>query len=112
MMNICMFMLESNLEENGFNNDVLMTMSDTEYLSYPSDLTSMRIAQLNDESLMLIVWSYIASSGPTNTLYTYYKYVEGVELTHKNNRIMVPKSKQQSVLDWYHTICIGTSRNK
>ena len=73
-------------------------MSDTEEdLSYPLDLTPMRTSQLNDEGLMsIVINSYIASSGPDNTIYTYmYKYVEGIELVHKNNRIMVLNSKQQ-----------------
>ena len=36
----------------------------------------------------------------------YLQSVEGIELVHKNNRILVPQSKQQSVLDWYHDILI------
>lgn len=49
MMNICIFMAESNFKENNFDSDGLMKMSDTqEDLSYILDLTSMRTAQLND----------------------------------------------------------------
>ena len=33
--------------------------------------------------------------------------MEGIELIHKkNNRIMVPPSEQQVVLEWYHNILI------
>ena len=32
--------------------------------------------------------------------------MEGIELIHKNNRIIVLQSKQQSVLEWYHNILI------
>ena len=52
-------MLESNFEVDGYNSNILMIMLDTqEEDSYPLDLTSMRTAQLNDESLMLIVGNY------------------------------------------------------
>ena len=81
-----------------------MTISDTqEGSSYLLDLTSMRIAQLNDESLMSKVGNCLASCEQNNTIYT-YKCVEGVEFIHKNNRTLVPKLKQQSVLEWYHNI--------
>ena len=68
-------------------------------------------AQLNNKDLISIVRIYIVSSGPDNTIYT-YKYVEGIELIRKYNILLVPKSKQQSVLDWYHKILVhpGVSR--
>ena len=58
----------------------------------------MRTTQLNVEGLMSIVGRYIASSGMEDTIYT-YKYIKGIELVNKNNRMLVPNSKQQSVLD-------------
>jgi hypothetical protein len=32
--------------------------------------------------------------------------VEDVKLIHENNRILVPQSKQQEMLDWYHNILV------
>ena len=38
-------------------------------------------------------------------MYT-YKAVKDVELIHKNNQILVPRSKHESVLHWYHAILV------
>ena len=37
------------------------------------------------------------------------KTVEDVKLVHKNNQILLPQSKQQNVLDWYHKVLIYPS---
>ena len=106
MMNMCMFMLESNFKEDGFDSNVLMSLLDTsEDLLYVLDLHAMRTAQLADNSLMLMAEKNIASKVNSNTNYP-YKSVNGVEFIHKNNWILVPESKQQSLLDWYHVILI------
>ena len=99
-------MSESNFNEDGFDcdNNILMTASENNS-SYPLDLQSMQTAQLNDESLVNMVDSHITSNSTSSTTYT-YKSVEGLELIHKNNRILVPQSKQQVVLEWYHNILI------
>ena len=56
MMNMCIFMLESNFKEDGFNSDVLMTLSDIEEdCLYALDLQLMRTAQMNNNSLMSMV---------------------------------------------------------
>ena len=48
---MCMYMSESNFEEDGFDSDGLRTMSDTqEDSSHPLNFTSMRTAQLNNEA--------------------------------------------------------------
>ena len=65
----------------------------------------MREAQLDDEQLNKIVKKHLSCDGNNDTVYT-YKAVEDVELIHQNNQILVPKSKQQSVLNWYHKILI------
>ena len=52
-----------------------------------------------------IVKKHLSCNGNNDTVYT-YKSVEDVEFIHQNNRILVPKSKQQRVLDWYHDILI------
>ena len=107
MMNICMFLSGCEFEDDGFNSDcdTVMTMSETEDCEYALDLKSMREAQLDDKALMKLVKQHIQSNGHDDTIYT-YKSVEDVVLIHKNNRILVPQSKQQQVLDWYHDILI------
>ena len=71
MMNMCMFMSESNVEEDGFDSDALMTLLDTQQdLLYALDIQSMRTTQLNDDSLMLMVEKCIASRVISNTSYT------------------------------------------
>ena len=42
---------------------------------------------------------------PEGTLYT-TKEVEGVYLLHKNNKIIVPPTLQERVMEWYHTILV------
>ena len=42
---------------------------------------------------------------PNGTTYT-TKKVEGVYLIHKNNRIIVPPTLQERVMEWYHTILV------
>ena len=105
MMNICMFLSESEFEEDNFNNDAIMTMTELEDPSYALDLKLMQEAQLNNEELVRIVKNHLSGSGKNDTVYT-YKKLEGVELIHTNNRILVPRSRQQSVLDWYHDVLI------
>ena len=105
MMNMCMLLLESEFEEDGFDDDVMMSMVEVEDPSYTLDLKLMREAQLNDKDLIKIVKNHLSSSGKNDTVYT-YNTVEDVKLFHKNNQILVPQLKQQSVFDWYHTILI------
>ena len=45
------------------------------------------------------------------TTYT-MKEVEGVYLIHINNKILVPATLQQRVLDWYHTILVHPGENQ
>ena len=42
MMNICMFLSESEFEEDGFDDDAVMTMAEVNESSYPLDLKSMK----------------------------------------------------------------------
>ena len=98
-----MFLLESEFKDDGFDDDAVMTMKEVDESSYPLDLKLMRSAQLEDEDLIRIVKNHLSGSGKNNTVYT-YKAVKEIELIHKNNRILVPRSKQQSVLDWFHSI--------
>ena len=96
-MNMCMFISESNFKEDGFNSNILMTMSDTqEDSSYTLDFTSMWTAQLNGEGLISIVGRYIISSGKDDTIYT-CKCVKRIELIHKNNRILFPNQTSRGI---------------
>ena len=65
----------------------------------------MQEARLHDKDLIKIVKNHLSSSGKNNTVYK-YKTVENVKLVYKNNQILVPQSKQQNMLDWYHKVLI------
>ena len=91
-----MFLSESEFEEDGFDDDAVMTIAEVDDSSYPLDLKSMREAQLNNKELIRVVKNNLSGSGKNNTVYT-YNTVKVVQLIHKNNRILVPRSKQQSV---------------
>ena len=41
-----------------------------------------------------------------NTNYFTTKIVEGVELVHHENRIYVPETLRERVLNWYHTMLV------
>ena len=82
MMNICMFLLEAEFEEDDFDDDVVTTMTEAEDLSYPLDLKSMREAQLNNKNLIRIAKNHFSGSGKNDIIYT-YKTVEDVKLVHK-----------------------------
>ena len=92
-------------EKDCFDDDDMMTIAEVEDPSYPFDLKSMREAQLNDENLIRIVKNCLSGNGKNDTVYT-YNTVEDAKLIHKNNQLLVPRSKQKSVLDWYYTILI------
>ena len=40
------------------------------------------------------------------------KEVEGVYLIHENDKILVPATLQQRVLEWYHTILVHPGENR
>ena len=70
MMNTCMFLSESEFEEDVFDDDVVMTMAEVDESSYPLDLKLMREAQLNNEELIRIVKNHLPGSGKNDTVYT------------------------------------------
>ena len=70
MMNVCMFLSESVFEEDGFDDDAVMTMVEVDESSYPLDSKSMRTAQLEDEDLIRIVKNHLSGSGKNNTVYS------------------------------------------
>ena len=59
MMNICMFLSESEFEDNGLD-DAVMTIKEVDESSYPLDLKSMRMAQLEDDDLIRIVQNHLS----------------------------------------------------
>ena len=48
---------------------------------------------------------------PNGTKYT-TKEVEGVYLIHKNNKIIVPTTLQERVMEWYHTILVHPAEKR
>ena len=52
MMNIWMVLLESEIKEDCFDDDAVMTMTEVEDPLYPLDLKSMQEAQLNNKDLI------------------------------------------------------------
>jgi hypothetical protein len=89
-MNMCLFLSESNFEDNGFNQDILsqndnycMSMKQSSSPSFPLDLSSMKEEQLKDDKIISIVSKHINNNKNKNdTLYT-YKVVEDVDLINK-----------------------------
>ena len=60
--------------------------------------------QQQDKVLQTIVKKELERH-PNGTKYT-TKEVEGVYLIHKNNKIIVPTTLQERVMEWYHTILV------
>ena len=48
---------------------------------------------------------------PNGTKYT-TKEVEGVYLIHENNKIIVPTTLQERVMEWYHTILVHSGKKR
>ena len=105
MMNICMFLLESEFVEDSFDDDTVMLIAEVEDPFYSLDLKLMQKVQLSNIDFIRIVKNHLSSSVQNNIMYTYIP-VEDVELVYKNNQILVPRSKQQNVLYWYHKVLI------
>ena len=60
-MNICMFLSESEFEEDSFDSDVLMSMTETDDPSYVLDLRSMQESQLvviQTAALLVTLWIF------------------------------------------------------
>lgn len=68
------------------------------------DLVALKNTQLNNEQLLSIVQKHIDENN-NDSIYT-YKDIEDIELICKANYILVPKVKQQDLLDWYHKILV------
>ena len=60
--------------------------------------------QQQDKVLQILIKEEL-NKHPNGTLYT-TKEVEGVYLIHKNNKIIVPQTLQERVMEWYHTILV------
>ena len=66
--------------------------------------------QKQDKVLQTIVNKELEKH-PNGTTYT-TKEVEGVYLIHMNNKILVPATLQERVLEWYHTILVHPGENR
>ena len=99
------------IRKDGFDNDAVMTVVEVKDPSHSLDLKSMKEEELNNGKFIWVVKNHFLGSGKNNTVYT-FKTVEDVKLVHKNNHILVPRSKQQSVIDWYHTIQVHPSESR
>lgn len=64
----------------------------------------MRKQQLEDKNLVAQVKKHIDKFGMDR--YT-YKEVEGVELIHENDQMLVLDAAQKCVLDWYHSMLVN-----
>ena len=71
MMNMCMLLLESEFEEDGFDDDVVISIVEVDNSSYALDLKLMQEEQLNDKDLIKIVKNHLSGSGKNDTVYTY-----------------------------------------
>ena len=69
MMNMCMILSESEFQEDGFNDDVVILIAEVEDPSYALDLKLMQEAQLNNKNLIRIIKNNLSGSGKNNTVY-------------------------------------------
>ena len=66
---------------------------------FPLDVRMFKVHQRRDEKLQKL----IKRDSKTDPFYT-TKVVEGIELVHGGNRIFVPASLRERVMEWYHTM--------
>ena len=66
---------------------------------YPLSVKRMQDDQLSDVKLMREVKKSIDKKEKKFS----YREVEGVELIHRDGKILVPQAARQRVMDWYHT---------
>ena len=74
-------------------------ISDSEF---PLDVHMFKTHQHNDTKLQQRVSKAIKNGSKVISL----KKVEGVDLLHENNKIIVPNTLKQRVLDWYHDMLV------
>ena len=74
------------------------------------DVRMFEIYQQQDKVLQVHIKEEL-NKRPNGTLYT-TKEVEGVYLIHKNNKIIVPPTLQERVMEWYHTILIHSGEKR
>ena len=70
---------------------------------FPLNMIKPSCSQINDKQLLKRVTNSI--NNHDNLLYT-YKEVEGVDLIHENNNILVPSATIYHTLYWYHQILV------
>ena len=108
---LCKVMSELNFEPDGFDEQLYPMAAEKQLADseFPLDVATMREHQLKDKELIDMVDNHIKKFKESR--YT-YKVVEDVELIHDRNRILVPKSMQEAVIDWYHTMLIHPGQKR
>ena len=72
-----------------------------------ADFGHIRTHQLNDKSL-----TEKLKNDKSYKTQTFHGAGKHYELTCKHNRIVIPNSLKQRILDWYHTILVHPERDK
>ena len=107
----CKYMNSMDFEEDVDNErrDILNTMSDaTAYIAdaynyeFALDVKMFQENQRNDKKIKK--QAKLALNDQTSTVSL--KDIEGVELVHKNNKIVVPDTLKEQVMDWYHDVLV------
>ena len=70
---------------------------------FPLSMKQIAWDQMNDEKLVSDVQKHIKNFGSLR--YT-YKNVEGADVIHDNNKILVPASARERITLWYHEILV------
>ena len=97
-MQMCNVMSQCDFECDEFDDEYLYPMAaEKEFADseFPLDVRTMKEHQDNDTNIQ-------KQSKRTDTDQFTSKEVEGVFLIHENNRILVPESMRDKVLQWYH----------
>ena len=97
-MQMCNMMSQCEFECDEFDDEYLYPMAAEKELAdseFPLDVRTMKQHQDKDASMLKLMEK-------TDTDRYTVKEVEGVFLCHDNNRILVPTSMKDKVLQWYH----------
>ena len=105
----CMNTLDFEEDVDNERRDILNTVSDaTSYIAdaynyeFALDVKMFQEHQKNDKRI--IKQAELALNNKTSIISL--KEVEGVDLVHKNNKIIVPDTLKDRVMDWYHDVLV------
>ena len=65
--------------------------------------------QMNDDKLISNVSKHIENFGSCR--YT-YKSVEGINIIHDNNKILVPEAARERIISWYHQMLVHPGKHR